>query len=183
MCNSLTGMDYGLLDYASHTYPIEDLIKCLLFLWQNANKTLRELRERKLCIWSDIWTLSWKINKGSQVTNSGAKDISYRENNMYDQRPENGKTLDITRQCVFGCRGSQRECERRFWTGGRGGLGRMAFMLRAGLHQHLPWHPRASWEHGWHFGKCSKDWVQPWVYHICAFTCLKFSFFTHGHLR
>lgn len=56
------------------------------------------VRERRLCIWSDIWIESWKINTGTQGANAGDKDISDGENSMYDQRPEKEKTLDISRQ-------------------------------------------------------------------------------------
>lgn len=61
--------------------------------WQSTSRA----RERRLYIWSEIWTLFWNINTGIQGTDSGAKDIWDRENSMCDQRLENDKTLDISR--------------------------------------------------------------------------------------
>lgn len=52
-----------------------------------------------------------------------------REYTMYDQKLQNRKTFDISRQCVFGCRESQRKCGRRLWTGSHGGLRGKDFML------------------------------------------------------
>ena len=58
-------------------------------------------RQRRLCVCSNIWTQSWKINTGTQGANAGDKDISDWENNRYDQRAEKEKTLDISRQGVL----------------------------------------------------------------------------------
>lgn len=75
----------------------------VIVLWQSADKALREL-EKEGFVYEVTFEQFWKTNTGIQRTDSRAKDISDRENNIYDQSPENGKTLDISRQCVFGCK-------------------------------------------------------------------------------
>lgn len=134
----------------------------VIVLWQSADKALREL-EKEGFVYEVTFEQFWKINTGIQRTDSRAKDISDRENNIYDQSPENGKTLDISRQCVFGCKQSQRQCGRRFWTRGRDSLGRKAFKLVQGSTYTAMCSPcctRVSWKNECYFKKLSKTWAQ-----------------------